>query len=71
MDIKGFSSNVVGIVVAVIIICLVAVPILGTAISGLNPETDAQIISLLQIIPLLLVVAVIVAIVAIFISRRE
>ena len=71
MDLKGFSSNVVGIVVTVIIICLVAVPILGTAISGLNPETDAQIISLLQIIPLLLVVAVIVAIVAIFISRRE
>ena len=71
MDIKGFSSNVVGIVVAVIVICMVAVPILGTAISGLDPETDAQIISLLSIIPLLLVVAIIVAIVAIFISRRE
>lgn len=71
MDIKGFSGNVVGIVVAVIMICLVAVPILNTAIAGLDSTKDAQIISLLGIVPLLLVVAVIVAIVAIFISRRE
>ena len=71
MDIKGFSGNVVGVVVAVIMICLVAVPVLSTAVGNLSPETDGDIIQLLQIIPLLLVVAVIVAIVGIFISRRE
>lgn len=71
MDIKGFSGNVIGVVVAVIMICLVAIPILDTAVAGLDSTNDAQIISLLGIVPLLLVVSVIVAIVALFISRRE
>lgn len=71
MDIKGFSGNVIGVVVAVIMICLVAIPILDTAVAGLDATADKQIIDLLGIVPLLLVVSVIVAIVALFISRRE
>ena len=71
MDVGKFAASVVGIVVSVIIVVGLGIPAIANAVSGLNAETDADIISMLEIIPLLLVVAIIMGIVALFVSRRE
>lgn len=71
MDVGKFAASVVGIVVSVIIVVGLGIPAIANAVGGLDAEKDADIISMLEIIPLLLVVAIIMGIVALFVSRRE
>lgn len=71
MEVGKFVGGVVGVVVSVLMITALGIPVIKNAISGLNAEADADIIQMLEVIPILLVVAVIVGIVALFISRRD
>lgn len=71
MEVGKFVGGVVGVVISVLMITALGIPVVKSAISGLNAETDADIIQMLSVIPILLVVAVIVGIVALFISRRD
>lgn len=71
MEVGRFVGGVVSVVISVLMITALGIPVVKSAISGLDAEKDADIISMLQVIPLLLVVAVIVGIVALFISRRD
>lgn len=71
MEVGRFVSGVVGVVVSVLMITALGLPVIKSAVSGLDTTKDADIIQMLETIPLLLVVAVIVGIVALFISRRD
>ena len=71
MEVGRFVGGVVGVVISVLMITALGIPVVKSAIAGLDAEADADIISMLSVIPLLLVVAVIVGIVALFISRRD
>lgn len=71
MEVGRFVGGVVSVVISVLMITALGIPVVKSAITGLDAEKDADIISMLQVIPLLLVVAVIVGIVALFISRRD
>lgn len=71
MQVSTFVGGVVGVVVSVLMITALGIPVIKSAISSLNAESDADIIQMLKVIPLLLVVAVVVGIVGLFISRRE
>ena len=71
MEVGKFVGGVVGVVISVLMITALGIPVIKSAISGLNSTADADIIQMLEVIPILLVVAVIVGIVALFISRRD
>lgn len=71
MEVGRFVGGVVGVVVSVLMITALGIPVIKSAIGSLDAQTDADIIQMLGVIPLLLVVAVIVGIVALFISRRD
>lgn len=71
MEVGKFVGGVVGVVISVLMITALGLPVINTAVAGLDAETDADIIQMLEVIPILLVVAVIVGIVALFISRRD
>lgn len=69
MDVGKFTSGVVGIVVAVLIIVSVAFPTIDAAAktSGL----DSSVVEMLKVLPLLLVVAVVLATIGMFITRNR
>lgn len=71
MEVGRFVGGVVSVVISVLMITALGIPVVKSAISGLDATKDADIISMLEVIPLLLVVTVIVGIVALFISRRD
>lgn len=71
MEVGRFVGGVVSVVISVLMITALGIPVVKSAISGLDATADADIISMLEVIPLLLVVTVIVGIVALFISRRD
>lgn len=71
MEVGRFVGGVVSVVISVLMITALGIPVVKSAIGSLDATKDADIISMLEVIPLLLVVAVIVGIVALFISRRD
>lgn len=71
MEVGKFVGGVVGVVISVLMITALGLPVIKSAVSGLDATADADIIQMLEVIPILLVVAVIVGIVALFISRRD
>lgn len=71
LDIQKFVGGVIGAIVCVIIVVAVGVPILTTnQVAAGTPNADA-INSMINIIPLLLVVAIIIAIVGLFLYSRK
>ena len=71
LDIQKFVGGVIGAIVCVIIVVAVGVPILSTnQVDSEAPNADA-INSMINIIPLLLVVAIIIAIVGLFLYSRK
>ena len=71
LDIQKFVGGVIGAIVCVIIVVAVGVPILTTnQVADGTPNADA-INSMINIIPLLLVVAIIIAIVGLFLYSRK
>lgn len=71
MEVGRFVGGVVSVVISVLMITALGIPVVKSAIGSLDATADKDIISMLQVIPLLLIVAVIVGIVALFISRRD
>ena len=78
IDIQKFVGGVIGAVVCIIIVVAVGVPIIGsnlidtTATETYTPIANADAInSMIQIVPLLLVVAIIIAIVGMFLYSRK
>ena len=71
LDIQKFVGGVIGAIVCVIIVVAVGVPILtSNQVADTAPNADA-INSMINIIPLLLVVAIIIAIVGLFLYSRK
>lgn len=71
MEVGKFATNLIVIIVGVILVASVALPILsGVTIAEGTANKDA-IESMLGIIPILLVVAIVMAVIYMFISRRE
>lgn len=71
MEVGRFATNIVIVIVGVILVVSVALPILGSVtIPEGTPNADA-ISSMLGIVPILLIVAVVMAVIYMFISRRE
>lgn len=74
IDIQKFVGGVIGAVVVVLIVVTVAVPVIS---DNLLPEGEGAIDnagainSMLEVIPLLLVVAIIIAIVGMFLYNRK
>lgn len=71
MEVGRFVGGVVSVVISVLMITALGIPVVKSAIGSLDATADKDIISMLEVIPLLLIVAVIVGIVALFISRRD
>lgn len=67
MDVGKFTSGVVGIAVSVIIVVSVAFPVITKAASA--EGLDASVKTMLEVLPLLLVVAIVLAVIGMFITR--
>lgn len=71
LDIQKYVGGVIGAIVCVIVVVAVGVPIIGSnQVASGSPNADA-INSMINIIPLLLVVAIIIAIVGMFLVSRS
>lgn len=71
MEVGKFATNLIIIIVGVVLVTAVALPILsGVTIAEGTPNKGA-IESMLGIVPILLVVAIVMAVIYMFISRRE
>lgn len=73
MNTNGFIRDIVAVTIAVVVITAVAIPIIGGSIltedSGLaNYE---QINTILQILPVFLVIAVLVGVIAMFVAKSR
>ena len=71
MEVGKFASNLVLIIVSVILVASVALPILAGVTIPEGTANKSAIESMLGIIPILLIVAVVMAVIYMFISRRE
>ena len=73
MNTNSFIRDIIAVTVAVVTISAVAIPIIGGSIltsdSGLTNYT--QINTILQILPVFLVIAILVAVVAMFITSKR
>lgn len=66
-----FTTSIVSITVAVIVFSMVCVPILSNAIAGLNATTDAQLISILKVIPIFIVIGILLACIRSFVLKNK
>lgn len=71
MDMEKFTSGVIDIVVALIIVVAVAVPIVGGLAVPKGIANEAALTSLVGIVPLLLVVGVVLACVGMFLYKKS
>ena len=77
MEVGTFVGSVVAVTVAVIVIAVVAVPIIGSSILNTDPNEgtvlpNAETINtILTIIPVFLVLAVLIAIIGMFMKSRQ
>ena len=71
MEVGKFASGLVLIIVSVILVASVALPILADVTIPEGTANGDAIASMLGIIPILLVVSVVMAVIYMFISRRE
>lgn len=73
MNTNGFIKDIVAVTIAVVVITAVAIPIIGGSIltsdSGLT--NYAQINTILEILPVFLVIAVLVGVIAMFVTSRR
>lgn len=71
LDIQKFVGGVISAIVCVIIVVAVGVPVITSNTVGEGVANASAINSMIQIIPLLLVVAIIIAIVGMFLYSRK
>lgn len=73
MNTNGFIRDIVAVTIAVVVITAVAIPIIGGSIltdeSGLSNYD--QINTILQILPVFLVIAVLVGVIAMFVTKSR
>ena len=73
MNTNSFIKDIVAVTIAVVVITAVAIPIIGGSIltsdSGLT--NYAQINTILEILPVFLVIAVLVGVIAMFVTSRR
>ncbi len=69
MNTEDFTGNVIGVVIATIVVCLVAVPIIQSATSaeGFDPTLK----TIIDVIPIFLVLAVLMAVTYMFIQKKR
>lgn len=68
MATEGFTSKIVGVVIAVIVVAAVAIPVLTTVTADLDAGTTKTI---LEILPVFLVLAVLMIVVKMFMNNRD
>lgn len=73
MNANSFTENIVQVCIGVVVVSAVAIPIIGSSLltseSGIS--NYAQINSILEMLPIFLVLAILVAIVAMFVMKRR
>lgn len=69
-SIDNFTGSVVGISVAIVIFAMVAVPIIGTTVAGLDAEKDANLIAIINILPIFMAIGILMACLYLFISKK-
>ena len=75
---ENFTASIVGIVIAVIVVAAVAVPILGSMVGTDGTPSGAtypiqegtMLATLVEIIPVFLILAVILMVVGVFLSKK-
>jgi len=76
MDVQKFTGSVIAIVVVVLIAVSVLVPIIASNQLNTDPEAGtvlanaSSINAMLNIIPLLVIVGIIIAVIALFVKKR-
>ena len=63
----SFISGVVAVVVAIVVLCMVAIPIIGEATTGME---DGPIKTIINILPVFIAIGVLVACVTLFMSKK-
>lgn len=71
MDANSFTKNIISVSIAVVVVSAVAIPIIASALltSDSGITNYEQINKILQMLPIFLVLAVLVAIVGMFITK--
>lgn len=69
MELKGFLGTVIMASVATVVVVSIAIPIIGSATIPADTPNKSAIESMLGLIPLLLVIAIIMAVLAVAIAR--
>lgn len=71
IDIQKFVGGVIGAIVAVIVIVAVAIPVIGANQVADTVTNYAAMNSMINIIPLLLIVSVILGVIGMFLMRKK
>lgn len=66
-DTEDFTGNIVSVVIAIIVVAAVAVPVIGQVTAGME---TGMVKTILDILPVFLVLAVLMMIVYIFITKK-
>ena len=68
---EGFTSSVVGVVVAIVVVAAVALPVINGLTTGDNPVvTDPTQVTIVKIIPVFLVLAILMMVIKSFMSKN-
>ena len=73
MNANSFTTNIVQICVGVVVVSAVAIPIIGSSMltSDSGITNYAQINNILQMLPIFLVLAILIAITAMFVLKKR
>lgn len=66
----AFVNNTVAVVVSVIVVSMIALPIISSAIDDLGSD-DAQLKTILSIVPIFLVLGILLACIGLFIKGKN
>lgn len=69
-SIDSFTGSVVGVSVAIVVFAMVAVPIVSSTVATLDPETDANLIAIINVLPIFIGIGILMACVYLFISKK-
>lgn len=67
---NSFITSVVGVSVGVVVFAMVALPIISSATAGLDAEDDANLIAIINVIPIFVAIGILMACVYMFISKK-
>lgn len=71
MEVEEFTRNIVGVIIALIIVGLVALPVISDITGSMSAEDDKVLITIIDVIPIFLILVVLISVTYMLYNRHK